>query len=212
MEPVTRARVLIAAAIGGTMVWLCAGCGLFKPAVPEQAVGTVIVGDYSTPDSTLATLARAIDAKGNQGGQDAYMAGLADTTIDGHAFQALFDQATVLRYLSTNATFPVWLKDPHERNFYGKFASTNGGNGFAMRWGEGQASDDLSNDSLQILYRRYDIFLTHGPTVIDTLVTGYAEFRMIRSGSRWVMWRWIDTEAGAVGNAISYGELRLRNQ
>jgi hypothetical protein len=80
-----------------------------------------------------------------------------------------------------------------------------------MRWGEGQASDDRSNDSLNILYRKYEIFLRHNSVITDTIGTGYAELRMVRSGSRWVMWCWIDREASPpVGDALSYGQLRLR--
>jgi hypothetical protein len=203
-------RTLRSALVVATVAAVCAGCGLFKPAIPEKAKGTVIVGDYSDPDSTLATMAYAIEAKGNQGGQDAYAAALADTTLDHHAFQALFDPITAQRWLSTNTDLPIIGRD-EERHFYGTFSTTNAGNEFVMRWSEGQASDDRSNDSLNILYRKYEIFLKHNAAITDTIGTGFAELHMIRSGTRWVMWRWIDREVvPPVSDALSFGQLRLK--
>jgi len=209
MEPVKRLTSLVMLAVLAAALGLCAGCGLFKPAIPEQAKGTAIIGDYSYPDSTLATLARGIEAKGNNGGQDAYMAGLADTTLDHHAFQALFDPITVQRYESGNLKVPVWESD-EEQHFYAQLAASNGGNSFDMRWSDGLASDEVS-DTLVVLYRKYQIFLLHGTSVTSTLGYGYAELRLVRSGTRWVLWRWIDLESSdAPTDAQSYGQLRLK--
>jgi hypothetical protein len=190
---------------------LCAGCGLFKPAIPEQAKGTVIIGDYSYPDSTIATMARGIEAKGNNGGQDAYIGALADTTLDHHSFQALFDPLTVQRYVSGNGKMIVW-QTLEENHFYALLSASNGGNAFDMRWSDGQASDEVS-DTLVVLYRKYEIFLIQHNSVTSTLGYGYAELRLVRSGTQWKLWRWIDREApSAPTDAQSYGQLRLKYQ
>ncbi len=90
------------------LAWAGAGCDLFKPAVPEPPSGSVLVGNYTEPDSTLASMARAMRAKGSTpGAPDTYRGALADPLVDGRSFEALFDPLTVVRYESGGQRAPL---------------------------------------------------------------------------------------------------------
>ena len=61
MRAERRTIALLCVAAGA----LAVGCGLFEPADPEAPSGdtAIIVQDYSSPDSTLATIARGLHGK-----------------------------------------------------------------------------------------------------------------------------------------------------
>ena len=198
-------RILLVAA------WIAlsgAACDLFTPATPEQPEGAVIVGNYTFPDSTLATIARAIRAKGNSGGADAYRLALADTTADRKNFYAFFDPLTLARFQSVPNP---WTR-VEEQVFYGRFAAANGNLAYDMKWADGTQTHDPT-DSLIVLDRKYQIFLRQTTGVVNVMAQGYAELHFWRSGNNWVLMRWFDREDSTAAQGVkSYGHLRLENQ
>jgi hypothetical protein len=185
-----------------------AACDLFTPAKPEAPQGEVIIGNYSDPESTLATIATAIRSKGNSGGADAYRRALADTALDRHNFYAYFDPATVIGF--TNVPNP--FRSVEEQVFYGKFMAYYGNLAYDMKWSEGQATFDPT-DSLIVLDRKYQIYLRQSTGVVNVIGQGYAQLHFWRSGNNWVLMRWFDREDPSVAQGVkSYGRLRLENQ
>lgn len=191
-----------------------AGCDLFKPAEPELPVGETITGNYTSVDSTLNTLALAIRVKAQLGGENAYLRGFADQTLDGRPFVAQFDPATVNEYLGAGGTdVPNPWGREQEALFYGKFAGTNAGDTRDMSWDVGDQSDPPAASDSAIVFRKYRIL---GRTTTNTLYTigsGQAELHFVRNSRGWIMVRWIDREDPAPpAGAESYGYLRLNNR
>lgn len=211
MTPRGARRLLVGAALW----WCCvgAGCDLFKPAVPEPPSGQALVGDYSEPDSTLDSMARAIRAKGSTpGAPDTYRAALANPLLDGRGFDAQFDPITVATYESGGQRAPLPWNYASEVSFYDNFASQNGQLAYDMQWSlypQGGAQDSTA-DSVKV-YRTYQVFMKLANGKIDTLGYGHATLRLVRSNSKWVLVQWIDLEdAAAPRSALSYGGLRFK--
>jgi hypothetical protein len=197
------------------LVLVVAGCDLFKPAEPEQPVGETIAGNYTDVDSTLNTLALAIRVKAQLGGENAYLRGFADPTLDGRPFVAEFDPATVSRYLGAGGTdVPNPWRREQEALFYGKFAGTNAGDTRDMSWAAGDRDDPPAASDSAIVFRKY---LVVGKTstngTIYTIGSGQAEMHFVRNSRGWIMVRWIDREDPArPTGSESYGYLRLNNR
>ena len=89
-----RPLVLLAA------LWLSSTavrCNLFQPARPEPPTGSAITPDYTDPYNVLNTMTQAIEDKARRNGQTAYIRAFADSGLDGRAFHAFFDPASVAR-------------------------------------------------------------------------------------------------------------------
>ncbi|MGH7743143.1 MAG: hypothetical protein ACRENS_14110, partial [Candidatus Eiseniibacteriota bacterium] len=133
------------------LVWLASigalgMCDLFKPATPESGgTGTLVLTNYSDPDSTLSTMARGIAAKTN--GTDAYMGGIADTVRDLHVFRTAFDQAVLQRYNSIPGAQVV--PDPwgsQERTFFFNFIQYKANAAYTMTWAPDNFNPDAPTD------------------------------------------------------------------
>lgn len=187
-----------------------AGCDLFKPAEPEQPAGETILGNYTTIDSTLDTMALAVRAKAQLDGENAYLRGLADATLDGRVFIAEFDPATVSRYLQTGTDVPNPWRIEHEGTFYRRFAGSDGTDAHDMEWRPGDQSDPTAAPDSAIVFRKYVVTGRSSSNIAYTIAVGQAEMHFIRNSRGWIMVRWIDREDPAPpANAVSYGMLRL---
>lgn len=189
---------------------LAAGCDLFKPAEPEPPDGDVILGNYTTVDSTLDTMARAVRAKGQLDGQNAYLRGLADPALDvGRTFVAEFDAATLSGFQGSVPN--PWGRN-EESSFYSNFAGDDGLLAHDMEWGDGDRSDPVPTDSTATVIRSYRVLRLNATNSITTLATGYADMDFVRTPRGWVMVRWVDRENSTGPTRSSYGALRLNNQ
>lgn len=190
------------------LAWLAASghvgmCELFRPATPEQgAAGIVVLTNYTDPDSTLATMARGLGAKGD--GRDAYMGGVADTARDARSFRALFDPAVVARYNAQPGATGGW--DPWtgdlERTFFFNFVQYKT-TPFTMTWApdEFNPTDDRQPDTA-LLHRYYHVTtrLSDGSDLL--IAVGYADLQFVRTvGGRWVIVIWTDRADPASGGA-----------
>ena len=202
------------------LAWLAASghvgmCDLFRPATPERGGGgTVILTNYSDADSTLATMARGMSAKGD--GRDAYMGGIADTLRDGRSFTATFDPAVLARYNSQPGAvqgYDPWTADL-ERTVFVNFVQYRV-TAYVMTWGPDTFNpvDDRQPDSA-VLHRHYQITSDNGTLII---AVGYADLTFAHTPSgRWVLTRWNDRVDPAFGGAnpsnpeqVPYGWRRL---
>ena len=203
-----------------------AGCtDFFKPRTPEPPTEGGVPTNYVDPDSTLATLARAIEAKAGTNSLSAYLGGLADSAGagDGAEFYAYFDAAAAARWQSVSGREPptAWTRIPYEQNFFSDLPRLSGTKPYQFDWlpdVEHPIDEDLGINQ-KLLHRQY--LLLALPTAVgdaaDTLAIGYADLLFIKSLSadKWVIKHWQDRVDPAVGanpvnqNQLSFSARRL---
>src|SRR5690349_3664687 len=99
-------------------VTLAAGCGLFStrsPVSPNQ--GHPIPTNFSLPESTLATLVRAVHGQS----PPVYGQCLADTVGEQRDFHATFDPADLIDFQRTGQTPPADWNKEQELSFIPQF-------------------------------------------------------------------------------------------
>ncbi len=206
-----RAALLVA--IVPTLVgW--SGCSFFRPARPElPTAGSGFAANYTEPESTLRTIALAIQDRAATSGATAYSGAFADTASDPRGFDAFFDPATLARYPNPET---VWNHDK-EVAFYPKFcqiiktAAT-----YEMFWDPDPNSPfDQLNPTTALLHRFYRVNAI--PTGADALIhvaQGYADLQFQLMGGNWKIVSWQDREDPTVTDSlrslgeVSYGQRR----
>lgn len=171
-------------------------CDLFRPATPEAGgTGTLVVTNYTEPDSTLATMARGMAAKSN--GTSAYMGGIADTVRDLHIFRTVFDQAVLARYNS----LPGALQPPdpwgdQERTFFFNFIQYKASAAYSMTWDIDTFNPDSPHDpnaTVELRHKIYQVTAKQSDGSIAIIAVGYAELLFVKTGAgRWVIAVWSD--------------------
>lgn len=180
-------------------------CDLFRPATPEAGgSGTVILTNYTDPDSTLSTMARGIAAKSN--GTDAYMGGIADTVRDLHLFRTFFDQSVLSRYFSIPGALPY--PDPwgqQERTFFFNFIQYKANAQYEMTWAPDNFNPDPPTDPnapLALIHRAYKVTAKQSDGSQLIIAVGYAELLFVHTTTgRWVIAVWSDHVDPAYGGA-----------
>jgi hypothetical protein len=192
-RPTDPRRALSAAGLSAALVacLACAGCDLFKPATPETARGgTTIRVDLTDPDSTLATMARAIQRKAT--GLTAYTQTLSDPTVDGAAFNTVFDPAVANKFVNVPSTWSNQL----ESDFFGRLTA-KWPEAYRLEWAEDEQNPDDPSAPL-IRHRRYQLFreTAGGDTRI---AVGFAKLTFRLSSGRYVVQEWEDHVDPAIG-------------
>ena len=214
MSPRPRLAIALPAVIG--ILLAAQGCGLFKPASPQPPIGSAIVGRYNFPDTTLNTLALAVGDKAQTNGQSVYMAGFADSSVDGVDFHAFFDPATVARFTSGGHAPPdLNWGTRYEQNFYVKFAQLQPSAAYQLVWQVDSTSviDDIQ-PTTALLHRKYRVFAALSDTSV-ALARGYVDLAFVKVGSDWKIVRWQDREdpvANIDAGELSFGQRRLESQ
>ena len=180
------------------------GCDLFAPRVPQRPSQAGVLTSYVEPDSTLATLRRAIEAKAGSNALSAYLGGLATSTTDGQDFNAVFDPGVVAGWASVTGRQPpdTWGAALEERLF-GHLPSLSGKN-YVFDWLTDiqHPNDDDTGPNSKIVHRQYMLrAIPDGAGVVDTLVIGYADLAFLHSltTDKWVIAVWSDRVDPAVG-------------
>ena len=207
-------RPALAILVGLALATAAGGCDWFRPAQPEAPSSeTSFIPDYSRPDSTLATIARAVADKGHTLGATAYEAAFAEsvTTSSPAAYRQFFSDQDVAVWLTQHSGVPDW-GFREEQKFYSRFIRLRP-DGYQVEW----AKDDLNPDveSEGIFYRHY-LVTAHAEdgTLTQYLAIGYAklEFRQFPDGA-WRIARWedrIDPQANAGDpEQVTWGRRRL---
>jgi len=207
MDPVTgrprRIAALLACFVCASGV--LAGCtNLFAPRTPERPSQEGVPTNYSVADSTLETMARAIEAKAGGNARSAYLGALAVSQTDGHDFYAYFDPAAAARWQAvTGGTLPdPWGLD-REEIFFGHLSGLRGQRyDFAWLVDVDHPNDEDLGPTQRLLHRQYVLTaLPEGVGAPDTIAIGYADLTFIKSqtADKWVISRWQDRVDPAVG-------------
>ncbi len=214
MGALNRHRLLLAMGAG---LILLSGCDLFRPATPEPPSGSAIIPSYSSPSSTLQTIANAIEAKGQSNGQSVYIDAFADTTSDGAGFHAFLDPVTEARMRSLGITIPQDWDRGLEDTFYGKFVrrpQVPSSAVYIFQWSidQTQGNDD-STATDATLHREYRVLAAVSETDVGTIARGFVTLSFVKvSASRWAVRRWQDREAPDADREkgeVSMGERRV---
>ena len=96
------------------------GCGLFstRPAQPPGGDST-IPPNFTSPESTLATLSRALHERSATN----YGQALADTLLEQREFHAVFDPADLAVYLQNHPSAPTDWRREDELTFFQQFVA-----------------------------------------------------------------------------------------
>lgn len=210
----TRLGILVAAWIAATGA--AGTCAFFKPTAPESPDRPPIIGDYSTPTSTLQSLARGLMDKNLSNGQAVYMDALAESsaisTGDGRAFRAFFD-ARDLSDLPWNGVWTKELEPQLYQHLLVRFTFP-----YEMTWEPyPPAGNETEGVDDALLHRKYTLvqLVKSGNTVNRTpIAIGAADLYFVRSArnrDNWVIATWQDART-AVGDTVTLGKLRLETQ
>lgn len=193
-----------------------AACDWFRPADPEapSSIAT-FVPDYSRPDSTLATIARAVADKGRSIGSTAYDGAFADSATAGSVagYHQFFSDQDIAVW-SQGHDVPDWgFREEHA--FYPKFV---GGrlsfpDAYQLEWTKDDDNPDVESDG--ILFRHY-LITTHAAdgSRTRTIAVGYVRLKFLQfSDGNWRIIRWddrIDPQADPGDpEQITWGRRRL---
>jgi hypothetical protein len=216
---------VVAALLGGVLL---AGCvNPFTPSRPQlPSDNSSFRADYSRPDSTLSTIARAFTARGTDG-QQAYFDAIADSTSPSTAEFYAFAAPTVVDAweAETNLTPPAFWGHALEEHFYGYMSGLDT-RAYTYTWDEDRlsSSDPPEDDvnGLALKHRHYALaaHATAGGSAapLDTIAVGYADLYFQRVNGNWLLYRWEDRIDPAYGlhpansDNITMGRRRLDSQ
>ncbi|MGH7725212.1 MAG: hypothetical protein ACREOU_07250 [Candidatus Eiseniibacteriota bacterium] len=154
-----------------------AGCGLFDTAQPEPPTtgDGGLPPDFTTPESTLATLARSVhDRNVTNYGQC-----IADTVLESREFFQEFDPADATAWLENHPDLPVpWIRE-RELTFFNQFIANSdfSGNFYDVYFSPDPRGDVNISDSKRILNRIYRVWSGNSP-----VCAGSAGFTLERIG------------------------------
>lgn len=181
----------------GLLVTLAlSGCDLFRPAEPEPpAAGTGFVPDYSQPDSSLATIARALADKGLTIGSVAYAGAFAESVTAGAVagFHHLFWPEDAASFSQAGGTVPSDWGFSLEQTFYSRFVRLRP-DAYRMAWMVDPPNPDDIGADVATIHRHY-LVTSHSSdgTQTSVLAIGYADLRLLRfSDGAWRIVRWDD--------------------
>jgi len=171
------------------------GCDYFRPAEPEPpSTASSFVPDYGSPDSTLATIAKAIADKGRTIGATAYAGAFAEslsTSIIG--YHQLFWPQDVADWSQSSGRLPPedWGFSL-EQTFYTRFFLRP--DAYHMEWTPDQLNPDNIGANAATIHRRYVVTTTglEGEQTSFQAI-GFADLTVVRfSDGNWRIVRWED--------------------
>ncbi len=157
MKPI-RAPLLALAACA----LIAAGCGLFDTAQPESPDSNPgIPPSFSVPESTLATLERAVESRSASN----YGLCLTDSLgLQEPGFYASFDPADLAAWLQEGNPDPgIWTRE-RELTFFPQFLAFDPNNFYTVTLTQDPVRPDVDlNATTRILNRRYRVFAGGNP-------------------------------------------------
>jgi len=198
---------MLAAALAG------GGCDLFRPADPEPPGGSVIIPDYSSPETTLESLALALADKARTNGTSVYVGAFAESTSAATpAYHHFFSPEDAASWIVLGREVPVWNLNL-EQNFYIKFVTLRGED-YRLIW----IPDDLNPDDIretQATIHRYYTIDTEDldGNLTGALARGFADLTFLRgTDGNWRITRWedrVDPSADPGAEEVTLGRRRL---
>lgn len=204
MDPVIRHRGAVLALLAPAIALLAlvlAGCtNPFQPARPELPKGAIVAEDFSSPDSLLATIVRAINAKSS--GRTAYNDAIADSTGTATpAFYAFPDPAVLDDW--TRTAQGLSAPDPWDRKLELKCFDYVGNilpqfsYYFVFEPDNTSPSDqiDLVGGTAYV-HRHYFLLASSSASASQSvekiIAIGYCDLSLRRVVGRWVLYLWND--------------------
>lgn len=175
-HPLVRSRSIPVLLLTAALAFAGTGCGLFDTAQPEPPTPGLIPipPDFTLPDSTLATLARAV----NERSVTNYGQCFADTVLEQRGFFQEFDPADLTAWLETHPDPGPWRKE-RELTFFNQFIANPAfsGNFYEVRFTPDPRGDVNLGDAKRILNRIYRVWSGNAP-----VCAGSAGFTLERVG------------------------------
>ncbi|MBI3539674.1 MAG: hypothetical protein HY076_05325 [Candidatus Eisenbacteria bacterium] len=218
----TIARLMLLAFCWAAMTGLSTrGCtGLFTPAKPETGGAPVVIPNYRTPEATLSTLTKALNAKAN--GSAAWLGAFSDSTGPGvPAYHQFFDLTDLTVFQSScQCLAPTDWGVTQEQAFYLQFLNVRPSDTYSMSFEVVDSNPDQPpGDTQAVLHRHYHVYAT-SPDQSSTqiIAIGYCDLILTAvSSDRWLVTRWDDHLDPAVGSnpvdpyQLSLGRRRLES-
>jgi hypothetical protein len=209
-SPIAFLLVLALAALAG-------GCDFFRPAEPEPpAEGSIIVPDYSHPDSTLAYLAIAIADKGRTNGATVYAGAFAESTSTSTpAYHQFFWPLDAAEWEGLGRAVPDWTR-PLELAFYNQLINLRG-DLYRLEWFEDPPNPDAPGSDRWVVHRRYRLTTTTvDGDFTTTVAVGYADLTLaLGADGHWRIMIWQDRRDPEADpedpDAVTLGRRRLNS-
>lgn len=169
-----------------------AACDYFRPAEPEPpSTLTSFVPDYGSPDSTLATIAKALADKGRTIGATAYAGAFAESLAGSIAgYHHIFWPQDVADW---NRVPPGDWDFNLEQTFYTRFIRLFP-NAYHVEWTPDDLNPDNSGANAATIHRKYQV-TAHAAdgTRIGFIAVGFADLTLLRfPDGNWRIVRWED--------------------
>jgi len=167
-------------------------CDYFRPAEPEPpSTSTSFLPDYSSPDSTLATIAKALADKGRTIGATAYAGALAES-LSGSlpGYHQLFWPQDVADW---NRIPPGDWNFTLEQTFYTRFIRVLP-NAYYMEWAPDPQHPDNIGANAATMSQHY-LVTAHAEdgTLTSYIAIGFADLTLLRfPDGNWRIVRWED--------------------
>lgn len=174
----------------GLALALAGGCGLFSTRSPEgPGGGPGIATNFSLPESTLATLQRAVHERSTL----VYGQCLADTSLEQRDFHATFDVSDILAFEQSGQTPPAdWTRE-QELTFFPQFVAylTNAkyDTYFTLDTGNGAINDVGGPTQKKIYYEHYRVFSGASPVCAGA---AYISFERVGGSTEYKITFWED--------------------
>jgi hypothetical protein len=194
----TSLRAFLARLLGTTLLLAAAipGCDYFRPAQPEApSSASSFVPDFTSPDSTLSTIGKAIEDKGLLG-SSAYRDAFADTNSAGSiaGYHQFFWPLDVADWKQNSKHDPPDDWDYNlEQAFYPRFVRVTP-QAYSMAWAPDPSHPDDIGANTATIHRHY-VITAHAAdgTLTQYLAIGFADLTLLRfPDGNWRLIRWED--------------------
>lgn len=181
------------------------GCGLFTTSEPDPPTGNIVVPpNFSTPESTLATLARSVRGRNSIN----YGQCFPDTLLDDRDFHASFDPADAAAFQQSGGVLPDdWNRD-RELSFFPRFVTINTGAFYDVFFRQDPLRPDVSLGAEKLIQNRlYRVYAAGNPVVAGS---AGLTFERVGAAGDWKITFWEDRRDTA--DARTWGAARLNPQ
>ena len=199
---VTGLRRVAAALLLGALLALPLACvNPFRPSDPQPPDGSGVAQNFQSPDSVLATLQRAIEAKSIQGAE-AYIACFTDSTVPAdRAFRAFYDPSVRLIWQAGGVDAPEPWNRSSESRVPNRLYLQRQNASYNWQWSRDPfaINDEEAADTAQF-HRKYVLLATDPQSSTSEIISiGYTDLSFLRKEGRWSIVRWNDRVDPTVG-------------
>jgi len=185
---------------------LAGGCGLFSTRTPTAPGGGPggTRADFTSPESTMATLARAVHDRSNT----VYGECMPDTNLEQRDFHAVFDPSDLIAFEQTGGQPPVDWRKEQELTFFSQFVAylpnAQYDVFFSLDPGNG-AINNVGGPTLKVIYNEhYRVWAGASPVCAGA---AYLTFERVGGSTEYKLTYWEDRRDTT--NVRTWGAARL---